>query len=118
MPPTSSHLRNLKQALDTCRRALWEFESALLEFEETPNEKEKAPKRSPNSQNLSLLSLPEDCQELGDERMVVYQRLRSGEIPSLKLGGTLKVRQPDLEEYIKGQRGPYSLGEKNDFLDT
>jgi len=31
-----SHLRNLKQALGTYRRALEEFESALLEFEETP----------------------------------------------------------------------------------
>jgi RNA polymerase-binding transcription factor DksA len=36
MMPTASHLRNLKQALDTYRRALEEFESALLEFEETP----------------------------------------------------------------------------------
>ena len=35
MPPTS-HLRNLRQALNACRRALEEFESALLEFEETP----------------------------------------------------------------------------------
>ena len=36
MMPTASHLRNLKQALGTYRRALEEFESALLEFEETP----------------------------------------------------------------------------------
>ena len=36
MMPTASHLRNLKQALGTWRRALEEFESALLEFEETP----------------------------------------------------------------------------------
>jgi hypothetical protein len=36
MMPIAPHLRNLKQALGTYRRALEEFESALLEFEETP----------------------------------------------------------------------------------
>ena len=117
--PTASHIRNLRQALDTCRRALEEFESALQGFEEVPDEKENAPERSLNGhlngQNLRLLSLPEVCQELGEERTVVYKRLRSGEIPSVKLGRTLKVRQPDLEEYIKGQRGRHPLGEKNGF---
>jgi len=111
MPPTS-HLSNLRQALDTCRRALEEFERALQEFEEIPDEKAKVPGSSLNGQNLRLLSPSEVCQELGEERTVVYQRLRSGEIPSLKLGGTLKVRQPDLKEYIRGQRSHHSLGEK------
>ena len=119
MPPTS-HLRNLRQALSTCRRALEEFESALQGFEEVPDEKENAPERSLNGhlngQNLRLLSLPEVCQELGEERTVVHQRLRSGEIPSLKLGRSLKVRQPDLEEYIRGQRGHHPPGEKNGLV--
>ena len=47
--PTASHLRNLRQALDTCRKALEEFESALQEFEEVPEEREiggEEPKRS------------------------------------------------------------------------
>ena len=114
MPPTS-HLRNLRQALDTCRRALEEFESALQEFAEVPEENGEAPSSSLNGHKLRLLSLPEVCQELGEERTVVHQRLRSGEIPSVKLGRTLKVRQPDLEEYIKGQRGRHPLGEKNGF---
>ena len=121
MPPTS-HLRNLRQALDTCRRALEEFESALQGFEEVPDEKENAPERSLNGhlngQNLRLLSLPEVCQELGEERTVVHQRLRSGEIPSVKLGRTLKVRQPDLKEYIRGQRGHHPPSEKNGFAAT
>jgi len=117
MPPTS-HLRNLRQALDTCRRALEEFESALQEFAEVPKENGEAPARSLNGQNLRLLSPSEVCRELGEERTVVYQRLRSGEIPSVKLGRTLKVRQPDLEEYIKGQRGRHSLGEKNGSAGT
>jgi excisionase family DNA binding protein len=117
MPPTS-HLRNLRQALSTCRRALEEFESALQEFEEVPDEKEKAPSSSLNGQNLRLLSLPEVCQELGEERTVVHRRLRNGEIPSLKLGRTFKVRQPDLKEYISGQRGHHPPGEKNGFAGT
>jgi excisionase family DNA binding protein len=117
MPPTS-HLRNLRQALSTCRRALEEFESALQEFEEVPDEKEKAPSSSLNGQNLRLHSLPEVCQELGEERTVVHRRLRNGEIPSLKLGRTFKVRHPDLKEYISGQRGHHPPGEKNGFAGT
>ena len=114
--PTATHLRNLKQALGSWRGALEEFESALLELEGTPDENGDAPKRSPNGQNrqnLRLLSLAEVCQELGEQRTVVYRRLRSGEIPSLKLGHALKVRQTDLQEYINGQRRNRSLGEKN-----
>jgi len=110
--PTASHLRNLKQALDSWRRALEEFESALLELEETPDKNEEAPKRSPTGQNLRLLSLPEVCLRLGEERTVVYQRLRSGEIPSLKLGHALKIRQADLQEYMKGQHDHRSPSQK------
>ena len=119
--PTATHLRNLKQALGSCRRALEEFESALLELEETPDENREAPKRSPNGQNLGLLSLPDVCQELGEERTVIYRRLRSGEIPSLKLGHDLKVRQTDFEAYVKGQRrnhAPGAPGEQNGSLVT
>jgi excisionase family DNA binding protein len=120
MPP-ASHLRNLKQALGSCRRALEEFESALLEFEETHDENGEAPKRRPNGQNPLLLSLPEVCLRLGEERTVVYQRLMSGEIPAVKLGHALRVRQADLEEYVKGQprnQAPGTPGEKNGSLGT
>ena len=121
MPPTS-YIHNLRQALATCRRALEEFESALQEFAEVSEENGEAPGRSLNGhlngQNLRLLSLPEVCQELGEERTVVHQKLRSGEIPSLRLGRTLKVRQPDLKEYIKGQRGRHPPGEKNGSAGT
>ena len=115
MPPTS-HIHNLRQALATCRRALEEFESALQDFEEVPEENGEAPGRSLNGQNLRLLSLREVCQKLGEGRTAVYQRLRSGEIPSVKLGRTLKVRQPDLEEYMMGQRGHHPPGEKNGLV--
>ena len=119
--PTASHLRNLKQALGSCRRALEEFESALLELEETPDKNGEASKRSPNGQNLRLLSLLEVCQGLEADTASVYRRLSSGEIPSLKLGHALKVRQADLQEYVKGQRcnqAPGAPGEKNGSLGT
>jgi len=34
----------------------------------------------------------------------VYRRLRSGEIPSVKLGRSIKVKRTDLEEYLEKQR--------------
>ncbi len=109
MPTRPSYLQHLKQALDVhhqsfegLQSALLEFEKALLEFEEAALN-EKAAKR-PNLQNLRLLSLQEVCQELGTDENSVYQLLRSGEIPSLKLGSTIKVRQADLDEYQKARR--------------
>ena len=101
--PTTSHLHNLQQALGSCRTALEEFESALLELEESPDDNGEALKRSPNGQNLRLLSLAEICRELGEDRTVVYRRLRSGEIPSLKLGDALKIRQVDLQKYMRAR---------------
>jgi excisionase family DNA binding protein len=117
--PTAPPLQSLKQALDTCRRALEEFESALLELEDIiTDDKEEAPKRSPSGQNQGLLSLPDVCQELGEERSVVYRRLRRGEIPSLQLGDVLKVRRPDLQEYMKGQQRRHrSPGAENGFAE-
>ena len=51
--------------------------------------------------------------------MVVDQRLSSGEIPSLKLGHALKVRQADLQECMKYiNRQPHHLrlvGEEDSF---
>jgi excisionase family DNA binding protein len=31
----------------------------------------------------------------------VYRRLRSGEIPSVRLGRSIKVRREELEEYLE-----------------
>ena len=109
-----SHPR-LQSALLGYKEALLEYKEALQKFEEDLNGDEPQP---PNGQSLRLLSPSEVCQELGEESKVVYRRLRSGEIPSLKLGGTLKVRQPDLKEYIKGRRDPHSLREKNGLAGT
>jgi excisionase family DNA binding protein len=34
----------------------------------------------------------------------VYKRLKSGEIPSVKLGRSIKVKYEDLEQYLESQR--------------
>ena len=34
----------------------------------------------------------------------VYRRLKSGEIPSIKLGHNIKVKREDLHQYLESQR--------------
>jgi excisionase family DNA binding protein len=97
-------LRAYTQGLEALENALVKFEEALLDLEEEVLNESAAER--PKSQNLRLLSIPEVCQELGWDRGQVFRRLRSGEIPSLKLGHAIKVRQRDLEEYIKSHRRP------------
>ena len=105
--------------------AMQRFEEALLELEEgalkegapeAGSEEQGAPVHRGGHHNLRLLSPSEVCEELGADRAWVYRRMRSGEIPSLKLGNALKVRREDLEEYIKGQQHlRRSLEEENSF---
>ncbi len=52
---------------------------------------------------LDLLSIPEVCQELGMGKSWVYRRLKSGEIPSIRLGHNIKVKRQDLNQYIESQ---------------
>ena len=59
---------------------------------------------TPDTRPQALLSPAEVGQELGMGKSWVYNRIRSGEIPSLKLGHNLKVRRSDLEEYLLQQR--------------
>ena len=37
-------------------------------------------------------------------RSLVYQQIKSGEMPSVQLKGSVKVKREDLEEYIESQR--------------
>ncbi len=97
-----SSLQRLRQALQGHHEALEELESALLEFEESIGG--EAQERPQERQGLDLLSIPELCQELGMGKSWVYRRLRSGEIPSVKLGRSIKVKRTDLEEYLEKQR--------------
>jgi len=95
-------LQRLKEALLSHREVLEELESALLECEESIGD--EAQERPQERQGLGLLSIAELCQELGMGKSWIYRRLRSGEIPSVKLGRSIKVKRADLEEYLEKQR--------------
>ena len=110
-------LESFVEDLEGLEGAVQRFEEALLELEEGALKegalkegafkeealKEGAPVHQ-NGHSSRLLSPSEVCQELGEDSASVYRRLRSGEIPALKLGSALKVRREDLEEYMKGQQ--------------
>ncbi len=91
----------LQQALDNLREALEELESALVEFEEEYYGRSSV--RPPERKGLDLLSIPEVCQELGMGKSWLYRKLKSGEIPSIKLGRVIKVKRSALEEYLENQ---------------
>jgi excisionase family DNA binding protein len=68
-----------------------------------PLDAKKLP-RSEESQGLDeLLSAAEVSEALGMGKSWVYQQIRSGEIPSVRLGNNLKIRRRDLEEYLETQ---------------
>ena len=54
--------------------------------------------------SLQLLSVQEVGELLGMGRSWVYNQIKSGEMPSVQLGGSLKVKREDLEEYIEKHR--------------
>ena len=106
-----SHPR-LQSALRAYKEALLGYKEALQKFDEALNADASQP---PKGQSLRLLSPSEVCQELGEESKVVDQRLSSGEIPALKLGDALRVRQADLQEYINRQPHLRLVGEEDSF---
>ena len=113
-------LESFVEDLEGLEGAVQRFEEALLELEEGALEEGALEEGAPvyqNGQTPRLLSPSEVCQELEADSASVYQRLRSGEIPSLKLGNALKVRREDLEEYMKGHQHLRSLSEENSFRD-
>ena len=99
----SNQLQHLKQAFKDLREALETAESALIEFEETLGGEEEAPDRPQGQISMELLSIPEVCKELGMGKSWVYRRLKSGEIPSIKLGHNIKVKRQALNQYIENQ---------------
>src|SRR5919107_6267004 len=96
-------LEQLKEALQAHYQALELLESALLEFEESISSGEASllPQEGEQRAGVQLLSIPQLRQELGMGKSWVYRRLRSGEIPSIRLGRTIKVRRDELEEYLE-----------------
>jgi excisionase family DNA binding protein len=103
-------LKQLKQALRAHHQALDQLErSALLEFEESISSGEAALRLQGDGRQrgrLELLSIAQLCQELGMGKSWIYRRLRSGEIPSVRLGRTIKVRRQELEEYLQSHHHP------------
>ena len=95
----------LKQALDNLRQALEETESALLELDGTFfEEEEKHVRGTQERRDQDLFSVMEVCQELGMSKTWVHRKIKSGEIPSIRLGNNIKVRRKDLEEYLESSR--------------
>lgn len=105
----TTSLQHLRQTLDDLRQALEAVESALIEFEdqalgEVGDGEEGAQGIRSSSKGFELLSIPDVCLELGMGKSWVYRRLKTGEIPSVKLGHNIKVKREDLEEYLESQR--------------
>ncbi len=96
-------LQRLKKALQAHRQALEELEAALLEFEAALPGGGEAPEPV-GGRELQLLSIAEVCRSLGMGKSWTYRKLKSGEIPSVKLGRSIKVKREDLEEYLEKQR--------------
>ena len=101
-------LETVKQALESHQYALEELESALIEFEGILDQPERRPQRPQVKEqggvgagSPDLLSITEVCQWLGMGKSWVYRRIKSGEIPSVKLGHNIKVRREDLESYLE-----------------
>jgi excisionase family DNA binding protein len=100
-------LKELKEALQTHHQAVEQLESALLEFEQSISEEATlGPQGEDQHGGVQLLSIPQLCQELGMGKSWIYRRLRSGEIPSIRLGRTIKVRRDELEQYLQRHHYP------------
>jgi excisionase family DNA binding protein len=99
-------LQQLRQTLDDLRQALEAVESALIEFEDQALEvgSEEGAHSFQSGKGFELLAIPDVCQELGMGKSWVYRKLKSGDIPSIKLGHNIKVKREDLEEYLESQR--------------
>jgi excisionase family DNA binding protein len=106
---TDSSLRDLLQTLNALQRSLESVRTALIEFEgDLSRQSSSLPEEQrleEEQRGLGLLSISEVCRELGMGKSWVYGRLKSGEIPSIKLGHNTKVKRSDLEQYV--QRQPY-----------
>jgi excisionase family DNA binding protein len=97
----SDPLARLKRALENHHRALEELESAMLEFEEAV---EGRTLNRPEARDSELLSIPQVCQYLGMGKSWVYRRIHNQELPSVRLGRTIKIKRSDLEQYLEDHR--------------
>jgi excisionase family DNA binding protein len=100
--------QRLKQALEHLRQALEETQSILLDSDQTSffeeEAEEKHVQQTPARRGQDLFSVMEVSQELGMGKTWVHRKIKSGEIPSIRLGHNIKVRREDLEEYLESNR--------------
>jgi excisionase family DNA binding protein len=115
LPP---HLRSLKQGIEKLRQSLEQFSHTLLQVEEALEaeteaeaQAEEGASRDGGKGAVAILSMEEVCRELRMSKSWVYNRVRSGQIPSIKLGGAIKIKRADLNEYIEKQ--PYQSFDKD-----
>jgi excisionase family DNA binding protein len=107
---TTTPLQRLKRALEAHQLALQELEDALVEYGETLPSDDDALQHpaSTNGQDdvdeLHLLSIDAVCNALGMGKSWAYRKIKSGEIPSIKLGRSIKVKRQDLDQYLEGMR--------------
>ena len=107
MTQDKTALQQLKKTLDDLRQALEAVESALIEFEDQAlgeGNGEEGAQGIQSGTGFELLSIPDVCQELRMGKSWVYRKLKSGEIPSIKLGHNIKVKREELEQYLQSQR--------------
>jgi excisionase family DNA binding protein len=95
-------LKQLKEAQQAHHQAVENLESALVDFEQSIS-RDATGRHQEGEQRggTQLLSIPQLRQELGMGKSWLYRRLRSGEIPSVRLGRSIKVRRDELEQYLE-----------------
>ena len=99
----TSSLQQLRQALEAHRQALKDLEEALSAYEGTLSEGQTS-EQPPDGQVLQLISIDDVCKALGMGKSWTYRKIKGGEIPSIKLGRSIKVKREDLEEYLESHR--------------
>jgi excisionase family DNA binding protein len=99
-------LKQLREALQAHHQALEKLESALVQFEQDISGEAAPLVGGEEQRGVQLLSIPQLHQELGMGKSWIYRRLRSGEIPSVRLGRTIKVRRDELEAYLDRHHFP------------
>ena len=88
-------LSRIRQAFEAHRRALDDLEQAILKGFDL---------QQPQENGQQLLTIPQVGHQLGVGRSWVYQQINTGQIPSVRLGGNLRVKRADLDEYIEKHR--------------
>jgi excisionase family DNA binding protein len=103
----STHSNSSKKPYKPITKPQNKLESALVEFEQSiSGEATLRPHQEEQRGGVQLLSIPQLCQELGMGKSWIYRRLRSGQIPSVRLGRSIKVRRDELEEYLESHHYP------------